>query len=327
MLKFLKKKRKKKKIQERKFLVLDGMHNWSRKFRKDNKKNFLQLDRRDYLVHWIEQFNDLVYEKRDLGTGFYPIITHINKLIEEKKLISSLNSLKNRLAYFIIIDEKIKHILLKYDWDKLKSIELYCLNLIETYISTAIHLIEISLKITHAKVNGLNQLEEFKGGFSEFFKEFFSKYGPYGTFDDGGVFINSSIDFTIWLYLRNLVIHKDTKLIQRLNGKFVIKLDNIPHKRRYGEFSNWIEDAVKLARQRGIKFPYDREFSLIDPRFTYLTIKGYITSKGVFDRDQTNVTYNRKLEVFIKKTSNSMFLYLDHILSNARGIKSRLALI
>ncbi|UJG41679.1 MAG: hypothetical protein K9W45_04240 [Candidatus Heimdallarchaeum aukensis] len=259
--------------------------------------------------YYLEAHN----ESRDYSL----LVFHINELVKKGRYIETLNSIKYRLAYFQLVRDQIEYYQIRFDWTKIPTIKFLFICLFETYVSAGLELLELTSRFTEAYLNNLPELKRYR--YERIFDELIRHYEPYSD-----KYINPSLAFSVFLYLRNTVTHSGKKVLDFNNDEIWVIIDKIPARSANTNFKLWIEDAITLARKNGKTFPPKQSFEYVDPRFSYFKINGWINKKGNVEIQKTEVAFKMEINSFIKYMDNSIWFLLDQILRKSRGIQQRI---
>lgn len=247
------------------------------------------------------------------GGEFTPIFYHIKRLkeeyVDEQKI---LDFICRKTTFLNVLQMEIEYLSVRYNWsgrNEIKEIflakfENFTTSIIELFI-TSINLYEtIGLKKKTAEVNRFECIMKFLADNENNLPSYY----------DWG--IKFSINFSIYIFVRNSIVHnfKDIEYLDDMQNP-ILKIENIPSKKRYGIFKEYIEETFK--QYNGNKNPHTFH-EYIDDRFPYLKIHFYLTRKSTLDFDNSKIEFEMDTVSLSKEMLNDLFILQRNLFENIK---------
>lgn len=251
-------------------------------------------------------WNDISHER-----GLH--LTHLNYQINKLIILfpadkEQLFVIKRRLNYIYFLENEIKYILKRYDFERISIMNDWLINKFERY-STLIA--ELCLLIFEYSNPGNIQLN-----FTDLLNKIYHKHDIFKN-------VNSVIHAFIIITLRNEIVHSTSgyKIEQIQNDDFLINIKGVKVS-KYNYMNKYINDVYSYGKDKCC----DRKISIIDYRFPYIEVDYRKTKNGHIDCKATKINvvldlkqYIKITHIFINLLANTLFEEL--INSNSDSVK------
>lgn len=247
------------------------------------------------------------------GGEFTPIFYHIKRLkkeyVDEHKI---LDFICRKITFLNVSQMEIDYLSERYNWsgrNEIKEIflakfENFTTSIIELFI-TSINLYEtIGLKKDKSELKRFESILEFLADNNNNLPSYY----------DWGTEI--SIKFTIYIFVRNSIVHnfKDIEYLSDMQNP-ILKIENIPSKKRYGIFNKYIEKTFE--QYNGNENP-NTFHEYIDSRFPYLNIHFYLTRKSTLDVDKSKIEFKMDTVSLSKNMLDDLFILQRNLFENIK---------
>jgi len=240
------------------------------------------------------------------GAWSAPIFFYIdelkNKFPEEEK---RLELIYRKTAYLNLLKMEIDYLSKRFDWNKVEEFKEIFLLRFENFTTTLLELIMISINLYERiglKRNNLS-VQNFKD-ILPFLRD------PKNNLSSYYQSINASINLSLYVYIRNCFVHKPDKIEYIDNNQSpILQIRNIPYKRRYGIFGEYIKDEFKhYTKQLKGKRPQKSFQKYIDSRFPYIQFEFWINKRSNVDVERTKIGFEMSIVELSKKMLNDLFV-------------------
>ncbi len=236
------------------------------------------------------------------GAEFTPINHQITELIKIfPKDVDKLVTFRRRLIYLKYLEDEIKYIVKRYDFNKIPIMFDWLNNKFEEYATL---IAELSLIITEYHLLKSNRLNR-RLHFEEVVKNIFD-------IDDWFKSINVTIQMFIITTIRHAITHSTGYKINIKDQNFVIDLPEIDFssnpspKIDFGIMKDYLKDVFNLFNTQPKK--HGNDIILTDPRFPYVTFRYTISKSGSVNWNATKLILNLDLNSYLSMSSGNIFL-------------------
>lgn len=238
------------------------------------------------------------------GGWFSPIFFYINELKnkfpEEKK---RLELIYRKTAYLNILEMEIEYLSERFDWNKGEEFKEIFLSRFENFANPLVELIIISINLYEQlglKQNiSVNKFEDIL----VFLRD------PSNNLPTHYQSINTSVDLSFYAYIRNSLVHNPDEIGYIHNNQNpILKIENIPPKRRYGVFKEYIKYEFEHYKRLGGRRPQKSFQKYIDRKFPYIQFEFWINNKSNVDVEKTKVGFEMGIVELTKKMLNNLFV-------------------
>lgn len=233
--------------------------------------------------------------------------TPINHLVKEIETIypderNVLSTIYRKIAYLNTLQMEMEYISDRYIWTEnpefkevfLAKFENLATSLVELII-TCINLYERTvLEMTDSNVENFSHILPFLRDSNN---KLPSEYHQC---------INDSIDLSIYIYIRNSLVHNFSE-IEYIDSEQnpILKINDVPSDRRYGLFNDYIKE--EFTKYSGRKTP--RSFQEYrDTRFPYVQFQFWFTRKCTLGLEESKIGFEMNIIDLSKKMLTYLFI-------------------
>ncbi len=223
------------------------------------------------------------------GSEFSPIFFYLDELKKEyPKEIEILELICRKTAYLCTLKEEIDYISNRFEWKEIDWIEEVFLSRFESFTTSLVELILISINFHETGVlkRDKDETEVIK------FEDILSFLrNPEHNLPSYYNSINESINLCIYAYIRNSIVHNPKELEYLKNNQNpIIQIKDMPFVKRkeYGVFNDYLEEVFKLSKCKKSQNTYQK---CIDPRFPYLEFELWVNKKSRLGLEKTKVKF------------------------------------
>ena len=237
------------------------------------------------------------------GAEFSPI----NYLLKEIKKIypgekNVLDIIYRKTAYLNVLENELRYLSTRYVWAEKSEFKEIFLAKFENFTTSLVELIITCINLYERTV--LNRSEEnvvYFGKVVPFLNDSNNKLPTYYHWG-----INSSINLSFYIYIRNSLVHNfsEIKYVDDEQNP-ILKIDDIPRKRRYGLFDEYIEE--EFNKYKGKKTPGLFQ-KYRDERFPYVSFEFYISKKSTLDLEKSKIGFEMNIIDLTKKMLGDFFV-------------------
>lgn len=247
------------------------------------------------------------------GAWFSPVFFYINELknkfFEEKK---RLELIYRKTAYLNILEMEIDYLSKRFDWNKGEEFKEIVLSRFENFVNPLVELIIISINLYERIYLGLkeNKVKNFKNVLV-FLRD------PNNNLPSYYQSINYSVNLSFYAYIRNSLVHNPGEIEYVHNNQNpILKIEDIPPKRRYGVFKKYIEDEFEYYKRLGGRRPQKSVQKYTDRRFPYIQFEFWINKKSNVDVEKTKIGFEMSIVELTKKMLNDLFILQRDMFKN-----------
>jgi len=235
------------------------------------------------------------------GAHFTPIYYLIQILKEESLDSDLLECFFRRIPYINVALEEIDFITRRYKWDKFENLFDYYICRFEDINTTICELFLLSLNYyqTYYYQEEFTKVKRFEDIIKLFGED------PKIPRTLKPIFINPSLDYTLYTYIRNCTVHNPSKInFIENNQKPIIFIENIEKKKRYGIFEEYLNNL--FDEYNGKKEP-NSYVDLTDPRFPHYFYKIKLTKLCKLNYDESIVGIKMGVYDYAKNLLRELF--------------------
>ena len=237
------------------------------------------------------------------GAQFTPVF-HIIEVLRDVGLNSDLlDCFYRRVPYACVCKEEIEFLSERYNWNEFKYIQDYMISRFEDLVRTICDLFLLTIVYYQKYFYSDEYIKVYR------FEDIFTLFK-----EDKSIprllkpfFINPSLNYTLFMYVRNCIVHNPGKLkyVEKDQNPSVV-IENIDQKRRFGIFREYMEDVLNMYD--GKKTP-GNYVNIIDGRFDYFRFSLKLTKKTTLNFEESLVG----IEISIIELSKMFLNELFHI--------------
>ena len=118
--------------------------------------------------------------------------------------------------------------------------------------------------------------------------------------------INHSVNLSFYVFIRNSLVHNPNEIEYiSENQNPILLIRDIPYKRRYGIFNEYIES--EFLQYKGKKFPNTFQ-QYIDDRFPYVQFEFWLNKNSNIDIQKTKIGFKMGIIELSKKMLSDIFI-------------------
>ncbi len=274
---------------------------------KDILKNGGGQNHLDAYFGQIKHFNWLSQES-DFGSGFAPILSLLEKCKQKLGNKKLFDLLKRKTTYINLLYEELKYLEERYDWKKLPGCREIYLSKFEDFISTSCEILLMILNLyenNKMKKSKKKKFDKFEALLNEVEIQNISNYTPS---------INYILKMSLLIYLRNMIVHKPSKLNYSQFNKQNPYLGVVISEKAYSKkLFLVIEDFFKL-HYTGKKTP-NKKIKVIDGRFPYFMYEFELTKKSRVNENKIKLHYKNTIIDTAKQIYGTLFILEKDVLN------------
>lgn len=250
------------------------------------------------------------------GLNFAPIfhlIAELTMKYEDEK--QTFDFLCRKTAFLLTLNEEINFISERYKWGEetkfrevfLSKFESLCTSLVELFISLINIYEKLRLKRHEIKVIKFNNIFAFFADENNKLPNYYRKAFSF------------SINFSLYIFIRNSLVHnfKEVKYEEDAQN-LILRIENIPSKRREGVFNEFIENSFKFYHGSKTPSSFQEHF---DNLFPHIKIHFWLNKSSNLDVEKTKIEFNIDIINLSKEMLNYLYL-LERDLFNEILLKS-----
>lgn len=225
------------------------------------------------------------------------LLTKIEEKHPAEKNIFDIIYRKN--AYLNILQMELQYISDRYLWAEKPDLKEVFLAKFENFTTFLVELIMTCINVYERIVLGKSEVLENYGKILDFLSDPTNNLPSYYH-----LVINHSINLSFYIYIRNCLVHNlsEIKYVDNEQNP-ILKIDNIPHSRRYGLFNSYIETEFEKFDGRKTANSFQKHQ---DDRFPYVYFEFWITKKSTLELDKSKIRF----EMTILDLTKNMLGYL-----------------
>jgi len=250
---------------------------------------------------------DRLSEESAYGSGFSPILDLLEKCKTKLGNKRLFDLLKRKTAYINLLYDELMYLEKRYEWKNLFGCDQIYLSKFETFITLSCEVLLILLNLYEnkkLKKKKKKRFEKFESLLKEVEIENVSNYTPS---------INYILKMSLLIYLRNMMVHKPSKIsfkeMKKQKPKIRVEITGEKHSRKLFLV---VEDFFK--RYYHGKKPINEEIVLRDPRFQNFTYRFKLNKKANVSESSTKIYYDGLVLVAAKDIRGTLFILEKDIL-------------
>ncbi len=239
------------------------------------------------------------------GGNFSPVfhlITELTMKYEDEK--QTFDFLYRKTAFLWTLNEELNFISERYKWgDETKFKEVFlakfenlCTNLVELFISLVNIYEKLRLKRDVPKVNKFEDIFKFFNGTENKLPTYYREA------------ISFSVNYSLYIFIRNSLVHniKEIKYEEDAQNtqNLILRIENIPYKRRYGVFNEFIKNSFKLYEGSKTSSSFQEH---VDNRSPYIKIHFWLNKSSNLDVEKTKIEFNMEILSLSKEMLNYLY--------------------
>lgn len=231
------------------------------------------------------------------------LLTEIEKKHPDEKNI--LGTIYRKDAYLNILQMELQYISDRYLWEEKPALREVFFAKFENLTTSLIELIMTCINVYERIVLGKTEMLENYGEIVDFLSVPTNNLPSHYHLG-----INHSINLSFYIYIRNCLVHNLSEIEYVDNEQNpILKIDNIPHSRRYGLFDTYIEKEFEKfnGKKTAKSFQEHR-----DDRFPHVSLKFWITKKSTLGLEESKIGFEMPILGLTKNMLGYLFgLQLD----------------
>ncbi len=248
------------------------------------------------MLRWYKQPTTAI-EHNGQFRSIYKIIEELKKNFPHENII---NIIERKTAYVEILNEEMKYLKKRFVWEELTKIHDIFISRFENIMEQISELFILVIQIyqKYKKEYTKEKIKRFESIIDFFIDE--NKLPLH--FGKG---YNDSIDYSIYIYIRNLLVHDVEKIRYNFDSdKPKIIIDNIPCNKRKGLFNDYLNN--QFLNYNGKKTPSSL-IKMSDANFPYLLIDLKLSKKCTLQLNESKVHFEMELLELVKRIIGNLY--------------------